>query len=34
MFWLESGAPQEYAILYMNIQWAMILALPLMLLYN
>ena len=34
VFWLESGAPQEYAILYMNIQWAMILALPLMLLYN
>ena len=34
VFWLESGAPQEYAVLLMNIQWAMILALPLMLLYN
>lgn len=34
VFWLESGAPQEYAVLLMNIQWAMILALSLMLLYN
>jgi len=34
VFFLELWAPQEYAILYMNIQWAMILALPLMLLYN